>query len=84
MIKSIKTLVLAFTGMTSAFLGESCQGDWKQEQQPIPKIAKNTTEVQLVWHHTHVARDRQADAGCCVLLQAPVLEWSWKTEEHTP
>lgn len=35
------TLVLVFTGMTSAFLSESCQGDQTQGQQSVVKILKS-------------------------------------------
>jgi hypothetical protein len=35
----MKTLVLVFIGMTSAFLAESCQDDRTQGQQSVLKIA---------------------------------------------
>jgi hypothetical protein len=59
--------VLVFIGMTSAFLAESCQGDRKQEQQSVPKTAKNTVEVHSVWHDIYVATEtgRQMRAVVC-------------------
>jgi hypothetical protein len=53
----MKTLVLVFIGMTSAFLAESCQGDRTQGQQPVLKIAKSTVEVHSVWHDIYVATE---------------------------
>jgi hypothetical protein len=51
----MKTLVLVFTGMTSVFLAESCQGDRTQGQQSVLKIVKSTVEVHSVWHDIYVA-----------------------------
>jgi hypothetical protein len=42
--------VLMFIGMTSVFLAERCQGDGRQGQQSVLKIAKSTVEVYWVWH----------------------------------
>jgi hypothetical protein len=44
----MKTFVLVFIGMTSAFLAESYQGDRKQGQQTVLKPAKSTVEAQLM------------------------------------
>jgi hypothetical protein len=53
----MRTLVLVFIGMTSAFLAESCQGDRTQGQQSVLKIAKSTVEVHSVWHDIYVATE---------------------------
>jgi hypothetical protein len=53
----MKTLVLVFTGMTSAFLAESCQGDRTQGQQSVLKTAKSTVAVHTVWHDIYVATE---------------------------
>jgi hypothetical protein len=53
----MKTLVLVFIGMTSAFLAESCHGDRTQGQQSVLKIAKSTVEVHLMWHDIYVATE---------------------------
>jgi hypothetical protein len=50
----MKILLLVFIGMTSAFLVESCQGDWTQEKRPVLNIAKSTVEVHSVWHDMYV------------------------------
>jgi hypothetical protein len=47
---NMKTLILVFIGITPTFLAESCQGDRKQRQQSVLKIAKITVGVHLVWH----------------------------------
>jgi hypothetical protein len=44
----MKTLVLVFVEMTSAFLAESCQGDQTQGQQSVLKFAKSTIKVHSV------------------------------------
>jgi hypothetical protein len=49
--------VLVFTGMTSAFLVASCQGDRTQGQQSVLKTAKNTVEVHSVLHDIYVATE---------------------------
>jgi hypothetical protein len=41
----MEKLVLVFTGMTSALLAESYQGDRTQRQQSVLKIAKSTVEI---------------------------------------
>jgi hypothetical protein len=69
--------------MTSAFLAESCQGDRTQGQQSVVKTAKSTVEVHFVWHDI-CYRDRQAEAGCCVLLRAPAQERPRNSEEPMP
>jgi hypothetical protein len=51
----METLVLVFTGMTSVLLVESCQGDGIQWQ--VLKIARNTVEVQSVWHDIYVTAE---------------------------
>jgi hypothetical protein len=53
----MKILVLVFTGMTSAFLAESCQGDRTQGQQSFLKPVKSTVEVHSVWYHIYVATE---------------------------
>jgi hypothetical protein len=53
----MKILVLVFIGMTSAFLAETFQGDRKQGQQSVLKIAKSTVEVHSVWHNIYVAAE---------------------------
>jgi hypothetical protein len=53
----VKTLVLVFVGMTSAFLAESCQGDRTQGQKSVLKIVKSTVEVHSVWHDIYVATE---------------------------
>jgi hypothetical protein len=53
----MKKLVLMFTGMTSAFLAERCQGDWTQQQQSILKLAKSTVEVHSVCHDIYVGTE---------------------------
>jgi hypothetical protein len=49
--------MLVFTGMTSVFLAESCQGDRTWGQQSVLKIAKSTVEVHSVWHDIYVATE---------------------------
>jgi hypothetical protein len=80
----MKTLVLLFIGMTSAFLAECCQGDRTQGQRSALKIAKSTVEVHSVWHDIYVATewDRRVDV-CCVLLCAPAQERPRKSEGTT-
>jgi hypothetical protein len=53
----MKTLVLVFVVMTSAFLAASCQGDRTQGQQSVLKIAKSTVEVRSVWHDIYVVTE---------------------------
>jgi hypothetical protein len=53
----MKTLVLVFVGMTSAFLAESCQGDRTQGQQSVLKTAKITVDVHSMWHDIYVATE---------------------------
>jgi hypothetical protein len=53
----MKTLVLVFIGMTSAFLAESCQGDRTQGQQSVLKNVKSTVELHSVWHNIYVATE---------------------------
>jgi hypothetical protein len=53
----MKTSVLVFIGMTSAFLTGSCQGDRTQGQQSVIKIAKSTVEVHSVWHDIYIATE---------------------------
>jgi hypothetical protein len=53
----VKTLVLVFIGMTSAFLAESYQGDRTQGQQTVLKTAKSTVEVHSVCHDIYVATE---------------------------
>jgi hypothetical protein len=53
----MKTLVLVFIGMTSAFLAESCQGDRTQGQQSVLKTAKITVELHWMWHNIYVANE---------------------------
>jgi hypothetical protein len=53
----MKTSVLVFIGMTSAFLDESCQGDRTQGQKSVPKIAKITIAVLSVWLDIYVATE---------------------------
>lgn len=51
----MKTLVLAFLGLTSAFLAESCQGYRTEGQKSVLKIGKNALEEPSVWHNIYVA-----------------------------
>jgi hypothetical protein len=53
----MKTLVLVFIGMTSAFLAESCWGDRRQGQQSVLKTAKSTVGVHSVWHDIYVGTE---------------------------
>jgi hypothetical protein len=53
----MKTLVLVFVGLTSAFLAKSCQGDRTQGQQSVLKIARSTVEVHSVCHDIYVATE---------------------------
>jgi hypothetical protein len=53
----MKTLVLVFIGMTSAFLAESCQGDRTQGKQSVLKIATSIVKVHSVWHDIYVATE---------------------------
>jgi hypothetical protein len=76
----MKTLVLGFNGMTSAFLAESCQGDRTQGQQPVIKIAKSTVEVHSVWHDIYVATEAggqmRAVVWYSVRLRKSDREWA--------
>jgi hypothetical protein len=54
---NMKTLVLVFIRMTSAFLAESCQGDRTQGQQSVLKTAISTVEIHSVWHDIYVATE---------------------------
>jgi hypothetical protein len=47
--------MLVFTGMTSAFLAESYQGDRTQGQQSVLELAKSAVEVHSVWHDIYIA-----------------------------
>jgi hypothetical protein len=51
----MKTFVLVFIRMTSAFLTESCQGDRTHGQQSVLKIAKSTVEIHSVCLDIYVA-----------------------------
>jgi hypothetical protein len=53
----MNTLVLVFTGMTSAFLAESCQGDRTPGQHSVPRIAKSTVEALSLWHDIYVGTE---------------------------
>jgi hypothetical protein len=63
----MKTSVLVFIRMTSAFLVESYQGNQTQGQQLVLKIAKSTVEVHSVWHDIYVATETggQMRAAVC-------------------
>jgi hypothetical protein len=62
----MKTLVLVFIGMTSAFLSESCQGGRTQGQQSVLKTAKSTVEVHSEWHDIYVAAETGGQMGALV------------------
>jgi hypothetical protein len=51
----METLVLAFIGMTSAFLAELSGLTKTQGQQPVLATVKSTDEVNFMWHKIHVA-----------------------------
>jgi hypothetical protein len=67
----MKTLVLVFIGMTSAFLAESCQGNPTQGQQSVLKITKSTVEVHSVWHNILLRQ-----TGRCGLLCITPCAWA--------
>jgi hypothetical protein len=60
--------VLVFSGMTSAYLAESCQGDRTQGQQSVLLELKSIVEVHSVWHNIYVA------GRCGLLLRVPAKE----------
>jgi hypothetical protein len=62
----MKTLVLVFIGMKSAFLAESCQGDWTQRQKFLLKTAKSKFGVHSVWHDIYVATEAEGQKRAVV------------------
>jgi hypothetical protein len=57
MINKHENINVGIIGMMSAFLAESCQGDWTQGQQSVLKIAKSTVKVHSGWHDIYVATE---------------------------
>jgi hypothetical protein len=66
----MKTLVLVFIVMMSAFLAESCQGDRTQGQRSVLKTAKSTVEVHSVWHDIYVATETGGQMRAVVYYSA--------------